>query len=97
MMFWTYIKEWHHFPYMMVRLAACGLIFGMEEPITLFLGIVLFCKKKGKTICSQNVRAVDSITQIFHLPLSGKAYDQLQLLLEAIELLMISYEPDVWS
>lgn len=82
----------------MVGPATCGQTFGNWDGIIPFHSFPeLYSFAKVKTIRIQDVKIVDSVTQLFHLLLSGQAYDHLLTLLAAIESVTISDDPDVWS
>lgn len=64
------------------------VIFGMIIEVKKFhnkhfLNSILLSKKKNVSV--QSAKSINDLGQLFHLPLSGIAFEQLQNLLEALE------------
>lgn len=57
----------------------------------------LFSFAKQKNISVQSAKLINDLDQLFRLPLSRIAFEQLQILLEALELYANSQEPDNWT
>lgn len=57
----------------------------------------LFSFAKNKSMTIQAAKQMDNLMDHFHLPLSGQAFGQLLLLLEALENSANQTEPDIWS
>lgn len=57
----------------------------------------LYSFAKKKNISVQAAKLINDLDQLFHLPLFGIAFEQLQILLEALEIHANSQESDNWT